>query len=94
MKLLATDQKVIIQWFAVMHDGSKIRNNKGFIHNAWEAKCSCGWESKTGGAIKSAVVVDVDAHKYAEHKETIKPPNLLIFHDYYIFVHLIHSLQS
>jgi hypothetical protein len=75
MKLVATDQKVTIQWFAVMRDGSKIRNNKGFIHNAWEAKCSCGWESKTGGAIKSAVVVDVDAHKYAEHNYAWRASN-------------------
>jgi len=67
MKLVATTEKVQIQWFAVLHDGSKMRNNKGFIHNAWEVKCSCGWESRTGGAIKAAVVRDVEAHKWHEH---------------------------
>jgi len=67
MKLVATDQKVTIQWFAVMHDGSKIRNNKGFIHNAWDVKCSCGWESKTGGAIKACVARIADEHKWDVH---------------------------
>jgi hypothetical protein len=75
MKLVATDQKVTIKWFAVLHDGSKMRNNKGFIHNAWDAECSCGWESKTGGAIKACVVREVEAHKYSAHDYTWKVGN-------------------
>lgn len=67
MKLVPTTDKVTIQWFAVMHDGSTIRNNKGFIHNAWDVKCSCGWESRTGGAIKACVQREVEAHKWDAH---------------------------
>ena len=67
MKLVATDQKVTIKWFAVLHDGSKMRNVKGFIHNAWDIQCSCGWESRTGGAIKSCVMDMVEDHKVYDH---------------------------
>lgn len=67
MKLVATTEKVTIQWFAVLRGGEKMRNTKGFQHNAWEAKCSCGWETKTGGAIKASVQRDVEDHKRFDH---------------------------
>jgi hypothetical protein len=67
MKLVATDQKVQIKWFAVLHDGSKMRNSQGFVHNAWDVECSCGWKTSTGGAIKASVLRDVWAHKRFEH---------------------------
>jgi hypothetical protein len=67
MKLVATTEKVQIKWFAVLSDKSKMRNNKGFIHNAWDVECSCGWESRTGGAIKASVARDVDKHKLFVH---------------------------
>ena len=67
MKLEATTEKIHIKWFAVLSDGSKMRNNKGFIHNAWDVQCSCGWESRTGGAIKASVARDVDKHKLFVH---------------------------
>ena len=67
MKLVATKEKVKIQWFAVLHDRTKMRNTKGFIHYAWDVKCSCGWESKTGGAIKACVKKIADKHKWLDH---------------------------
>jgi hypothetical protein len=70
MKLVPTTDKVVIQWFAVLHDGTKLRNNKGFIHNAWDVTCSCGWESKTGGAIKSYVKDLAENHKWDAHNYT------------------------
>ncbi len=70
MKLIPTSQKAVIKWFAVLHDGSTMRNNKGFIHNAWDATCDCGWESKTGGAIKACVARMVEDHKYYDHDYT------------------------
>jgi hypothetical protein len=70
MKLVPSKEKVAIKWFAVLHDGSKMRNNKGFSHYAWDVTCSCGWESKTGGAIKACVQKEVEAHKYTEHDYT------------------------
>jgi hypothetical protein len=72
MKLVPTNEKVQIKWFAIFADGSKMRNNKGFVHNAWDVTCSCGWESKTGGAIKASVQSDVDSHKVMEHNYTRK----------------------
>ena len=75
MKLIPTTETVKIQWFAVMHDGSKMRNNKGFICNAWDVKCSCGWESTTGGAIKAAVLREVEAHKWDAHDYTWRASN-------------------
>jgi hypothetical protein len=70
MKLVATDTKVTIKWFWVAQDGTKYRNNKGFIHNAWEATCSCGWETKSGGAIKASIQRDVEDHKFFVHNYT------------------------
>lgn len=32
----------------------------------WDASCSCGWESRTGGATKASVQRDVDDHKWDE----------------------------
>jgi predicted small metal-binding protein len=72
MKLNATDTKVTIKWFAVLSDGSKMRNNKGFVHNAWDVTCSCGWETRTGGAIKASVMRDVISHKIMEHNYTYR----------------------
>lgn len=70
MKLIPTSQRVVIKWFAVLHDGSKMRNNKGFIHNAWDVTCSCGWETKTGGAIKACISNLVKNHKWDIHDYT------------------------
>jgi len=68
MILNPTIYKAQIKWFWIAPDGTQHRNNQGFIHNAWEAKCCCGWESKTGGGIKSYVNELVQNHKVAEHK--------------------------
>jgi hypothetical protein len=67
MKLLPTKEKVQIKWFWVANDGTKIRNNQGFIHYAWDATCSCGWATNTGGAIKASVQRDVEKHKWLDH---------------------------
>jgi hypothetical protein len=70
MKLVPTDTKINIKWFSVDTNGNKFRNNKGFISNGWDATCSCGWESKTGGAIKASVQNDVENHKLFTHNYT------------------------
>jgi hypothetical protein len=72
MKLVATDQKVQIKWFAILSDGSKMRNLQGFVHNAWDVECSCGWKTFTGGAIKASVQRDVENHKLFTHNYTWK----------------------
>lgn len=70
MKYVPTAEKVTIKWFYV-YDGKKYRNVKGLISNAWDVTCSCGWESRTGGAIKASVQRSVDDHKYFVHNYTI-----------------------
>ena len=73
MKLVPTTEKVKIQWFWVAGDGTKIRNNKGFVHNAWDVTCSCGWKTRTGGAIRSCIEEEVWYHKTIEHDYKIAP---------------------
>lgn len=72
MKLHPTTEKVQIKWFAVLSPGVKVRNNAGFIHNAWDVECSCGWATKTGGAITSWMQDEVKSHKIQEHNYTYK----------------------
>jgi len=67
-----TEEKITIKWFWVTTDGKKYRNNRGFVHNAWDVTCSCGWESRTGGAIKASVQRDVDSHKIFVHNYTFE----------------------
>jgi hypothetical protein len=72
MKLIATDTKVTIKWFVYAGE-EKIRYN-ATMRGTWgyDAECSCGWETKTGGAIKSSVQADVELHKTMEHNYTRK----------------------
>ena len=67
VKLVATDTKVTIKWF--VYEGeekiayqSSLRGTYGY-----DAECSCGWKTTTGGAIKSSVLADVQLHKTMEH---------------------------
>lgn len=68
MKYEPTVEKVTIKWFYVTPDGQKFRNIKGLISWAWDATCSCGWESSTGGAIKASVQRSVNDHKFYDHE--------------------------
>ena len=75
MKLYATDTKVQIKWFVYAGDEkiayqSSMRGTWGF-----DAECSCGWESRTGGAIKSCVISEVQLHKTMEHNYSYKAGN-------------------
>jgi hypothetical protein len=67
MKLIAKDSKAQIKWFYFV-DGKKYRMVKGLIGvNAWDATCSCGWESRVGGGVKSYLDQLVFEHKYIDH---------------------------
>jgi len=68
MTMYATDTKVTIKWFVYAGE-EKIRHN-ATMRGAWgyDAECSCGWKTVTGGAIKSSVIAEVEFHKYVEHK--------------------------
>lgn len=57
-----------IRHFVVV-DGEKIPRESG-MRGAWacEAECSCGWKTRTGGAIRSWVDREVADHKFdVEH---------------------------
>ena len=67
MKQVPTNERVQIKWF-VYSMGEKFpkqSNMSGF--NAFDVACSCGWESRTGGAIFRCVKEEVEMHKAIEH---------------------------
>jgi hypothetical protein len=67
MKLVATDTKVTIKWF-VYTGNNKIRHNSTMRGNwGWDAECSCGWMTRTGGASKPFVQFEVNYHKKFDH---------------------------
>ena len=67
MKIYPTTEKVQIKWFVWSMDQrmpyeSSMRGNWGY-----DAECSCGWGSHTGGAIRRCVQEEVRLHKIMEH---------------------------
>jgi hypothetical protein len=72
MKLKATTEKVRISWF-VIAGGYKIPYNSTMAGTwGFDAKCSCGWETRTGGATRASVEAEVQSHKHADHGYTWK----------------------
>jgi hypothetical protein len=72
MKLIATDTKVTIKWF--VYAGEEKMRYTSTMRGTWgyDAECSCGWATKTGGAIKRSVLQDVAMHKIMEHNYSRK----------------------
>jgi hypothetical protein len=57
-----------IRWY-VYAGGEKHLHQKTMRgYRAWDAECSCGWRSGTGGGLKSAVQEDVQIHKWMAEK--------------------------
>lgn len=67
MKLVATKEKVQIKWFVWTGGEMFPRESNMRYFRGFDAKCSCGWETKTGGAIQAYVKKQVDNHKWLEH---------------------------
>ena len=67
IKQVATDTTVQIKWFVYAGE-EKIAHNST-MRGTWgyDAECSCGWKTTTGGAIKSSVIADVQLHKSMDH---------------------------
>jgi hypothetical protein len=67
MKLIPTASKVQIKWF--VYAGRQKFPHKNTMRGDWgyDAECSCGWSSKTGGAIYSYVEAEVKSHKIYKH---------------------------
>lgn len=53
-----------ITWWVLAGD-ERIRRTST-MRGAWgfDATCTCGWDSRTGGALKNAVQRSVDDHKW------------------------------
>jgi hypothetical protein len=55
-------------WWAIPfgRDPGRIRRNPSMRARdwGWDVTCSCGWESRTGGAIQSYVQSCIDDHRY------------------------------
>jgi hypothetical protein len=53
-----------ITWW-VWAGGEKMRHTAQMRGQwGWDASCTCGWESRTGGATRGSVQRDVDDHKW------------------------------
>lgn len=53
-----------IRWYARL-DGDWIPRNRHMQGGlwGWDAKCSCGWQTRTGGAIQERIRDEVAMHK-------------------------------
>jgi hypothetical protein len=72
MQFVPTTEKIKIKWF-VYAGGEKIARVSTMRGRwDWDASCSCGWETKTGGGVYSWVKDLVETHKIQEHNYTIK----------------------
>lgn len=56
------NSKPSIKWFAVWGK-ERFPREKSMRGNAWDATCSCGWDSATGGAIEASVKRSVADHR-------------------------------
>jgi hypothetical protein len=58
-----------IRWFVYADGDREPRPHTGGMRGrwGWDAKCTCGWESRTGGAVRSFVQGLVDDHKSDVH---------------------------
>jgi hypothetical protein len=66
----ATQHRIRHYVYGIAGDRSTLMPRESQMRGAWpcEAKCSCGWETRTGGAIRSAIEREVWDHKWdVEH---------------------------
>lgn len=57
-----------IRWF--VYAGDELIPRESTMRGSWgnEAKCSCGWETHTGGAVRSWIEREIAEHKFdVEH---------------------------
>jgi hypothetical protein len=67
MKIYPTTEKVNIQW--LVWSGMEKIPFETSMRGAWgwDVKCSCGWESRTGGGVRSWLKEMVRNHKLENH---------------------------
>ena len=65
---LPSRESINIKWW-VVEDGQRFRNQSTLRGKwAYEATCGCGWDSKTGGAVRSYIQQAVSDHKSYDHQ--------------------------
>lgn len=65
---LPSRDSIKIKWW-VVQDGRRYPHESTMRGQwAFEATCACGWDSKTGGAVRSAIRRDVANHKLYDHQ--------------------------
>lgn len=72
MKLVATDTKVTIKWFVYAGEEKIARTSSMRGRWGYDAECSCGYETKTGGGVRTWVESMIEDHKRLEHNYTWK----------------------
>ena len=67
MKLVPTAEKVTIKWFVWSCDQKMPRESS--MRGTWgyDAECSCGWRTNTGGATRSCIQNEIENHKRFDH---------------------------
>lgn len=66
-KIVPTTEKVTIKWIVWHGREKEYRSNEVKWGQGYDFECSCGYESRTGGAILSAIQKQIWQHKFYEH---------------------------
>ena len=68
MSTKITTEKVKISWWAIPQGGERMPRQASMRGTwGWDASCSCGWDSRTGGAVFREVRRAVNEHKVVVH---------------------------
>lgn len=64
-----------IRWYGVVSGDELVPRNRRMNGRdwGWEAKCSCGWESRTGGAIEAEVRRKIADHRWDVDNDAVTP---------------------
>lgn len=54
-----------IRWWGVLPDGERVPRNRHMNGGdwGWDATCSCGWDSRSGGMIQERIREAIADHK-------------------------------
>lgn len=56
-----------ITWYGYFGSDERVRLGRYMRPLGYDATCSCGWDSRTGGAIRASIQRDIRFHKW-EHE--------------------------
>lgn len=67
MKLVPNQEKVTIKWIVWHGQEKQYRTKEVMWGQGYDFECSCGYESRTGGAILTQIKKEVYEHKLYVH---------------------------